>query len=97
MQPPPITNRRTGEVSTFGPRRAYDGDWVIEMLGASGCTREEVAAAIFVLEPLLEHDVKIDKDLLELLALFHGPVPRKELRQARAELNRSRFRIVDDD
>jgi DNA-binding PucR family transcriptional regulator len=67
------------------------------MLGASGCTKEDVAAAIFVLEPLLEHDVKIDKDLLELLALFCEPVPLKELRQWGAELNRSKFRIVDDD
>jgi DNA-binding PucR family transcriptional regulator len=67
------------------------------MLGASGCTKEDVAAAIFVLEPLLEHDVKIDKDLLELLALFYEPVPLKELRQWGAELNRSKFRIVDDD
>ena len=32
VQPPPVFNRRTGEEHTFGPRRAYDGAWVIEML-----------------------------------------------------------------
>ncbi len=95
VQPPPIRNRRTGEIRTFGPRRGYDGAWVIEMLGASGCTKEEVDAAIFVLEPLIEHDVRIDKSLLKLLTAFYEPVPLEVLRQMHAELNRSHFRIVE--
>ena len=75
VQPPPIVNRRTGETKRFGPRRAYSGAWVCEMLGASGCTKAEVEAAIFVLEPLLEHHVKIDKGLLGLLIWFPNRRP----------------------
>ncbi len=93
VQPPPVTNRRTGEVHTFGRRRAYDGAWVIEMLGASGCKTLEVAAAIFVLEPLIEHGVKIDKGLLELLTIFHEPPPPELLRRLHAEFNRSQLRV----
>ena len=95
VQPPPVLNRRTGETRTFGPRRAYDGAWIIEMLGASGCTRSEVNAAIFVLEPLIEYGVKIDKELLKLLALFYNPVPVKQLRQMQTDYNRSKLRIVE--
>lgn len=97
VQPPPIVNRRTGEVRPFGPRRAFDGAWVIEMLGASGCTKEEVDGAIFVLEPLIEHGIKIDKDLLELLTIFYEPVPMDELRKMETDFKRSQFRIVDDE
>ena len=63
VQPPPIVNRRTGETTTFGHRRAFDGAWVLEMLGASGCTKEEVNAAIFVLEALIdEHVASVRED-----------------------------------
>jgi hypothetical protein len=97
VQPPPIVNRRTGATTEFGQRRAFDGAWVIEMLGASGCTKEEVAAAIFVLQPLLEHEVIIDKDLLGTLALFHEPqlLTVEQRRQRDADYNRSQFRIVE--
>jgi hypothetical protein len=95
VQPPPVLNRRTGEEHPFGPRRAYDGAWALEMLGASGCTRAEVDAAIFVLEPLNGHGVKIDKGLLKLLANFHEPVPARQLVQMRADCNRSRFHVVE--
>jgi len=80
-------------MKTFGPRRAFDGAWVMEMLGASGCTREEVNAAIFVLEPLIEYGVKIDSDLLKLLAWFCEPPTKEERVQSR----RSQIHIVDDD
>ena len=66
------------------------------MLGASGCTKEEVDAAIFVLEPLLQHGVRIDNGLLELLTAFHEPVPVDELRKMETDFKRSQFRIVDD-
>ena len=91
VQPPPVLNRRTGEKHTFGTRRAYDGAWVLDMLGASGCTKSEVDAAIFVLEPLIEHGIKIDKGLLELLTIFHEPVPKEQLRK----MWRSQFHIVE--
>ena len=93
VQPEPVTNRRTGEIKTFGPRRCFDGAWVIAMLGAYGCTKEEVEAAIFVLQALLEYDVKIDKDLPGLLAYFCEPPTKEE----RAQSRRSAFRIVGDD
>ena len=95
VQPPPVFNRRTGEEHTFGPRRAYDGAWVIEMLGASGCIKSEVDAAIFLLEPLIEYGVKIDESLLRLLTIFHEPVPMQQLRQMQADANRSQFHIVE--
>jgi hypothetical protein len=95
VQPPPVVNRRTGEETTFGPRRAYDGAWVLEMLGASGCKYSDVEAAIFVLEPLIERGIKIDKNLLELLTMFSEPMPLEELRQAQAEFNRSQFHSVE--
>jgi hypothetical protein len=96
VQPPPVLNRRTGETTTFGPRRAYDGSWMLEMLGASGCTKAEVEAAIFVLEPLIERGVKIDKDLLELLTVFYEPIPQDQLRQAQADFKRSQIHIVKE-
>jgi hypothetical protein len=69
------------------------------MLGASGCTYSDVEATIFVLEALIEHEDKhgwkVDKDLLGLLKYFHEPVPMEELRQAQAELNRSRLHVVE--
>jgi hypothetical protein len=95
VRPPPVLNRRTGEHHTFGPRRAYDGAWVLEMLGASGCTKSEVDAAIFVLEPLIKHGVKINKGLLSLLTMFNDPVDIKELRQMRADFKRSQLHIVE--
>ena len=70
--------------------RAYDEAWVLEMLGAYGCTKAEIEAAIFVLEALIEHDVKIDKDLPNLLRMS------SELRQKDAEHKRSPFPIIDE-
>lgn len=95
VQPPPVLNRRTGEEHKPGPRRAYDGAWLLEMLGASGCTSAEVDAAIFVLEPLIGHGVKIDKGLLKLLANFHEPMPERQKRQVRADFKRSQFQLVE--
>ena len=61
--PSPITNRRTGAETPFGPRRAYDGAYILELLSASGCTKADIDAALFVLQPLVDHgfgDTKAD-------------------------------------
>lgn len=77
VDPPPVINRRTGEKTEFGPRRDYDGAWLLEMLAASGCTDDDVRGAMFVLEPLIEASWKVDEDLLELLSDFHErPTPK---------------------
>jgi hypothetical protein len=71
VTPPPVINRRTGEKTEFGPRRAFDGAWLLEMLNASGCTRDDVQGAMFVLKPIIEARWPVDEDLLKLLSIFH--------------------------
>jgi hypothetical protein len=95
VQPPPVLDRRTGEMREFGPRRAFDGAWVLEMLSASGCTKEQVDAAIFVLEPMIEHSVKIDADLVGLLTTFYELPSRGQLRQRQIDFNRSQIHLVE--
>ena len=53
---PTITCRRTGEVTQFGARRAFDGAYVLEVLAASGCWNEDFERALFVLQPLIENN-----------------------------------------
>jgi hypothetical protein len=96
VQPEPVTNRRTGEVTEFGHRRAFDGAWVVMMLNAYGCTKAEVDAAIFVLKALVEYDVRIDKKLPELLAMFYEQPSQKELARMFAEHNRPQL-VVDNE
>lgn len=71
----PIINRRTGAQTPFGPRRAFDGAYKLELLVASGCTNADVDAARFVLQPLVEHGFVREKvgDLIVLLQLFCAP------------------------
>jgi hypothetical protein len=69
---PEIVNRRTGDVQQFGPRRAFDGPYVLQVLAASGCWKENIDQAIWVLAPLAEHncgDWTID-ELLGVLPIF---------------------------
>jgi hypothetical protein len=71
---PEVINRRTGYVQQFGPRRAFDGAYIGEVLAASGCWTEDVEKALWVLAPLVECDCGdcTVKDLLDLLPkVFH--------------------------
>ncbi len=76
---PEIVNRRTGYVQKFGPRRAFDGSYVCEVLAASGCWTEDVERTLWVLAPLAEHNCGdwTVEDLLRLLPLFHEQTPGK--------------------
>ena len=94
VQPPPVLNRRTGELHEFGLRRAFDGAWVLELLSAIGCTKEQVDAAIFVLQPLIDHRVKINAKLLQQLTIFHELPTNEQSRQMRADFNRSQIHPV---
>jgi hypothetical protein len=53
--PSPIKNRRTGYEQPFGSRRAYDGAYLLEVLAASGCWKDDVQKALFVLQGLTEN------------------------------------------
>jgi hypothetical protein len=78
---PEIVNRRTGYVQKFGPRRAFDGSYVGEVLAASGCWTEDVQNALWVLAPLAEHNCGdwTVKDLLRVVpAVFHEQVTREQ-------------------
>jgi hypothetical protein len=71
---PEIVNRRTGYVQHFGPRRAFDGSYVGEVLAASGCRSEDVEKALWVLAPLAQHNCGnwTVEDLLRALpVVFH--------------------------
>ena len=83
---PEVINRRTGQVQKFGPRRAFDGCYVGEVLAASGCWTEDVATAIWVLSPLDECDCggMTVKHLLDLLPMvFHEMPTPEQLEQIR--------------
>jgi hypothetical protein len=73
--PSPIINRRTGAETPFGPRRAFDGAYMLELLAATGCTKADIEAAIFVLQPLIDHGFGGEKadSLVELLQDFWAP------------------------
>jgi len=73
--PSPIINRRTGAQTPFGPRRAFDGAYMLELLAATGCTKADVDAALFVLQPLADHGFGGEKvgDLIGLLPHFWAP------------------------
>ncbi len=82
VQPrPEIVNRRTGYVQQFGPRRAFDGAYLGEVLAASGCWTEDVQKALWVLAPLAEHNLGdwTVKDLLRALpVVFHEQVTQEQ-------------------
>lgn len=71
-----IKSRKTGNVSHFGPRRAFDNAYVIELLGASGVTPEEAATCVYVLQPLVDVGLgDIDaKDIVETLSALGGMI-----------------------
>jgi len=94
VQPPPVLNRRTGEMYEFAPRRALDGGWLLEMLSASGCTKEQVDAVIFVLEPLIGYRLKIDAKLVSVLSGFNDRPSEAERREKHAKFRRSRIHEV---
>jgi hypothetical protein len=50
----PIKSRRTGNLTHFGHRRAFDGSYLCELMGASGVTREQAATCAYVLQPFLD-------------------------------------------
>jgi hypothetical protein len=73
IPPTPIINRRTGRETQFGPRRAFDGAYVLELLNATGCTKEEAATVAMVLKPLMENYCGkfTIEDLLGLLQYYY--------------------------
>ena len=87
VQPTPeIVNRRTGYIKKFGPRRAFDGSYVGEVLAASGCWTEDVQKALWVLAPLAEHNCGdwTVKDLLDVLpVVFYEQITPEQLDQLR--------------
>jgi hypothetical protein len=56
VPPTPVVNRATKQETHFGPRRAYDGAYIGELLAATGCTAQQVAIAKTVLDALTEHN-----------------------------------------
>jgi hypothetical protein len=91
IPPTPIINRVTGQKTPFGPRRAYDGSYLLELLSALGCTGEQVASTRYVLDLLNEHDLKIDKSLPNLLQCFC----EQRTTEDEAERHRKGFHIVE--
>jgi hypothetical protein len=95
IPPTPIINRHTGTETQFGPRRAFDGAYVLELLNASGCTAEEAKTVVTVLEPLLENcDGFTIKQFLNLLRIYHPHEwPKPKPRLTIVETNE----LIDDD
>jgi hypothetical protein len=96
-----IVNRRTGQTTAFGPRRAFDGAYALEVLGASGCHLDDIRKALWVLQPLAKHDCG-DFTVADLvgsdsrygiLNLFHEPVSPEELDRLAAGLGASGRKI----
>jgi hypothetical protein len=84
---PEIINRRTGHVQKFGPRRAFDGAYVGEVLAASGCWTEDIEKALWVLAPLVECDCGelTVRDLLDVLPkVFHEQITPEQWEQLRS-------------
>jgi len=99
VQPTPeIANRRTGYIKKFGPRRAFDGSYVGEVLAASGCWTEDVQKALWVLAPLAEHNCGdwTVKDLLDALpVVFYEQVTPEQLDQLLKAGEGARGQIVN--
>jgi hypothetical protein len=83
--PPTITNRRTGYVQHFGPRRAFDGAYALEVLAASGCWHEDIDKVLWVLEPLTQHNCEwlTVEHLFKLLQCFGEQCTPEEFEQIR--------------
>lgn len=53
VEPPtPIENLRTGQLTHFGPRRSFDGSYVLELLAAKGVMRSEIQGLRFIAQAL---------------------------------------------
>jgi hypothetical protein len=78
--PETVTNRRTGYVQKFGPRRAFDGAYVGEVLAASGCWTHDIETALWVLKPLAEHcgDWTVKMLLDALPVVFHEQITEEQ-------------------
>jgi hypothetical protein len=78
--PTPIENLRTGQLTHFGPRRAYDGSYVTELLAAKGVLHSDIEGLRFIAEalgPEFAH-MKIG-ELDKLSILFHEQMTKEEL------------------
>jgi hypothetical protein len=70
--PTPIENLRTGELTHFGIRRAFDGAYIAELLAAKGCHQSDYEGLRFIAEalgPEFAH-MKIG-DLRDMSVIFH--------------------------
>lgn len=72
-----ITNRRNGYVTHFGPRRAFDGDYVRQVIAASGCSADDISRLIFCLQPLAENNLGdwTVNELLYISPILHEDFP----------------------
>jgi hypothetical protein len=50
----PIKSRVTGKLTHFGNRRAFDGSYLCELMGASGVTLEQAETCAYVSQPFLD-------------------------------------------
>jgi hypothetical protein len=83
--PTPIMNLRTGQLTHFGPRRAYDGAYIIELLAAKGIQQRDIDSFRFVAQaicPMFEH-LKI-RELADLSGLFHEQLTEEDCEAMRA-------------
>jgi hypothetical protein len=84
VPPTPIENLRTGQLTHFGPRRAYDGAYVGELLSAKGIRQSDVEGLRFIakaLGPEFAH-MKIG-ELDKLSILFHEQITEEEMKALR--------------
>jgi hypothetical protein len=85
VPPTPIINLRTGQVTHFGPRRAYDGAYVSELLRAKGIQQRDVEGFRFIaraLGPEFDH-LKIGY-LDQISILFHEQMTEEDYAAMRA-------------
>jgi hypothetical protein len=71
----PIRNQVTGIETLFGPRRAADGAYVLELLRALGVTNKQADTTHYVLDLLEDYgifdDTGLSHTLLTLLPAFY--------------------------
>ncbi len=85
VEPPtPIENLRTGQLTHFGPRRAFDGSYVLELLAAKGVLHSDIESLRFIakaLGPMFAH-MKIG-ELTKLSVIFCEQVTPEEWQKLR--------------
>jgi hypothetical protein len=97
---PEIVNRRTGYVQKFGPRRAFDGSYVGEVLAASGCLTEDVENALWVLSPLAEHNCGdwTVQELLDVLpVVFYEQLTEEHWNKLRKAGHGARSQLINSE